>query len=94
MRRGFPRSFLARSAADSLVWRNQFVQTFLERDVPQLGITIPPAALLRFWTMLAHYHAQVWNASELGRAFGVSDKTVRSYLDALVGLYMARALPP
>jgi predicted AAA+ superfamily ATPase len=94
LRGGFPRSFLARSAADSLVWRRQFVQTFLERDVPQLGITIPPAALLRFWTMLAHYHGQIWNAAEPARSLGVSEPTVRRYLDLLTGLFMVRQLPP
>jgi predicted AAA+ superfamily ATPase len=94
LRGGFPRSFLARSAADSLVWRSQFVQTFLERDVPQLGITIPPAALLRFWTMLAHFHGQIWNAAEPARSLGVSEPTVRRYLDLLTGLFMVRPLPP
>jgi predicted AAA+ superfamily ATPase len=93
LRGGFPRSFLARSAADSLIWRSQFVQTFLERDVPQLGITIPPAALLRFWTMLAHYHGQIWNAAEPARSLGVSEPTVRRYLDLLTGLFMVRQLP-
>jgi predicted AAA+ superfamily ATPase len=93
LRGGFPRSFLARSAADSFVWRTQFVQTFLERDVPQLGITIPPAALLRFWTMLAHYHGQIWNAAEPARSLGVSEPTVRRYLDLLTGLFMVRQLP-
>lgn len=93
LRGGFPRSFLARSAADSFVWRNQFVQTFLERDVPQLGITIPSAALLRFWTMLAHYHGQIWNAAEPARSLGVSEPTVRRYLDLLTGLFMVRPLP-
>jgi uncharacterized protein len=94
LRGSFPRSFLARSAADSLVWRTQFVQTFLERDVPQVGITIPPPALLRFWTMLAHYHGQIWNAADPARSLGVSEPTVRRYLDLLTGLYMVRQLPP
>ncbi|HHW75646.1 MAG TPA: ATP-binding protein, partial [Xanthomonadaceae bacterium] len=80
LRGGFPRSYLANSDADSLAWREGFMRTFLERDIPQLGITIPTAALRRFWTMLAHYHGQIWNASELARSMGLSDKTVRTYL--------------
>lgn len=93
-RGGFPRSFLARSSADSFAWRREFIQTFLERDVPQLGITIPAPALLRFWTMLAHYHGQVWNAAEPARSLGTSEPTVRRYLDLLTGLFMVRQLPP
>jgi len=94
LRGGFPRSFLADSDADSLAWREGFVQTFLARDIPQLGISIPPAAMRRFWTMLAHYHGQTWNASELGRSLDLSDKTVRSYLDILTGTFMVRQLQP
>ena len=93
-RGGFPRSFLAESEADSFAWREGFIRTFLERDIPQLGISIPASALRRFWTMLAHYHGQIWNASELGRAMGLSDKTVRSYLDILSGAFMLRQLQP
>jgi predicted AAA+ superfamily ATPase len=94
LRGGFPRSFLADSDEDSLVWREGFIHTFLERDIPQLGITIPSAAMRRFWTMLAHYHGQTWNASELARSMGLSDKTVRSYLDILTGTFMVRQLQP
>jgi hypothetical protein len=94
LRGGFPRSFLARSLTDSLAWREGFIQTFLTRDIPQLGISIPPAAMRRFWTMLAHYHGQTWNASELGRSLDLSDKTVRSYLDILTGTFMVRQLQP
>lgn len=94
LRGGFPRSFLAASAEDSLAWREGFIRTFLERDIPQLGITIPAAAMRRFWTMLAHLHGQTWNASELGRSMGLTDKTVRSYLDILTGTYMVRQLQP
>lgn len=94
LRGGFPRSFTARSDADSYQWRKDFVQTFLERDVPQLGIAIASATLNRFWSMLAHYHAQVWNASELARAFGVSHHAVRRYLDALQATFMVRSLQP
>lgn len=94
LRGGFPRSFLARSASESRAWRRQFIQTFVERDLPQLGIGIPASALLRFWTMLAHYHGNVWNAAEPARSLGVSEPTVRRYLDVLTGLFMVRQLPP
>jgi predicted AAA+ superfamily ATPase len=94
LRGGFPRSFLAESEDDSLAWREGFIRTFLERDLPQLGITIPSTAMRRFWSMLAHYHGQTWNASELSRAMGLSDKTVRSYLDILSGAFMIRQLQP
>jgi len=94
LRGGFPRAFLANSEDDSLAWREGFIRTFLERDIPQLGISIPATAMRRFWTMLAHYHGQTWNASELSRAMGLSDKTVRSYLDILTGAFMVRQLQP
>ena len=94
LRGGFPASFTARSHAASYRWRGDFVRTFLERDIPQLGIAIPGATLERFWAMLAHYHAQVWNGSELARAFGVSHHAVRRYLDALEATFMVRSLKP
>ena len=94
LRGGLPRSWLAASDIDSMAWRDGFIRTFLERDIPQLGITIPAAAMRRFWTMLAHWHGQTWNASELGRAMSLSDKTVRRYLDLLTGTYMVRQLQP
>jgi len=94
LRGGFPRSFLARKDGDSLAWREGFIHTFLARDIPQLGISIPPAAMRRFWTMLAYYHGHTWNASELGRSLSLSDKTVRSYLDILTGTFMVRQLQP
>ena len=94
LRGGFPVSFTARSHAASNRWRKDFVRTFLERDIPQLGVSIPSAMLERFWSMLAHYHAQVWNGSELARAFGVSHHVVRRYLDALESTFMVRALKP
>lgn len=93
-RGGFPRSFLAGSEARSFAWREDFVRTFVERDLGQLGFRLPSAAMRRFWTMLAHYHGQTWNASELGRSLGVSDQTTRSYLDALTGALFVRQLPP
>ena len=94
LRGGFPPSYLARSAEDSVTWRRDLVRTFLERDLPALGVTIPSAALLRFWSMLAHYHGGVWNAAEFARSLGVSAPTVRRYLDLLSGLFMVRQLPP
>jgi predicted AAA+ superfamily ATPase len=94
LRGGFPLSFLADSEDDSVAWRKSFVQTFLERDLPQFGVQIPAYTLLRFWTMLAHYHGQIWNASELARSLGVSQPTVRRYLDTLEGVFMVRQLQP
>lgn len=94
LRGGFPRSFLARSHTESREWRLGFVRTFLERDLPQLGITVQPTTMRRFWTMLAHYHGQTWNASEFARSFGVSDATVRRYLDWLTSALVVRQLPP
>lgn len=91
---GFPRSYVARSNADSSEWRRLFIRTFLERDLPQLGVTIQSATLRRFWTMLAHYHGQIWNASEFGRSFGVADTTVRNYLDVLSSALVVRQLLP
>jgi len=93
-RGGFPRSFLAGGDPTSFTWRQNFIRTFLERDIPQLGISIPAETLRRFWTMVAHYHAQVWNAAEFGRSIGSSENTARRYLDILSGAYMVRVLPP
>lgn len=94
LRGGFPRSYLAPSLRASVEWRAAFLRTFLERDIPQLGIMIRSTALRRFWTMLAHYHGQLWNASELARAFGVADTTVRNYLDLLTSTLVVRQLLP
>ncbi|MSP23774.1 MAG: ATP-binding protein [Myxococcales bacterium] len=93
-RGGFPRSFLARSEAESIRWREEFLRTFLERDLAQIGIDLPALTLRRFWSMIAHYHAQTWNGSELGRSLGVSDTTVRRYLDAFTGTFAVRQLAP
>jgi hypothetical protein len=93
LRGGFPRSLLAASDAASFDWRKDFISSFLERDIPQLGITIPAATLRRFWSMLAHWHGQVWNASEFARAFGVSVPTVGRYLDLLAATFVVRVLP-
>jgi predicted AAA+ superfamily ATPase len=94
VRGGFPRSFLARTDEDSAAWRRDFVRTFLDRDVPRLGIGIAARAMDRFWGMLAHVHGGIFNASELGRSLGVSHTTVRSYLDVLVGTLVVRELRP
>src|SRR5271167_2831430 len=94
LRGGFPRSYTPRLESDSLAWRQQFLQTVLERDIPQLGIQTPAAALRRFWNMLAHYHGQIWNAAELARALAVNEATVRRYLDLLTGVFMVRQLQP
>lgn len=94
LRGGFPRSFLASSERDSVVWRTEFISSLLERDLPQWGIRVPALALRRFWTMLAHYHGQRWNAADPARALGVSESTVRRYLDLLTDAYMLRQLQP
>lgn len=94
LRGGFPRSYLAVDDSASTTWRSNFVRMFLERDLPQLGVTIPAVTLKRFWTMVAHYHGQVWNAAELARSLGADEKTARRYLDILDGAHMVRILPP
>jgi predicted AAA+ superfamily ATPase len=94
LRGGFPLSYTAKSEADSFAWRRQFLQTFLERDLPQLGVQIPAATLARFWNMVAHYHGQTWNSAELGRALAVSESTTRRYLDLMSGVFMLRQLQP
>lgn len=93
-RGGFPLSYLATSEANSGAWRKSFVLTLLERDLPQWGVRVPAVALRRFWTMLAHYHGQTWNAAEPARALGVSEPTVRRYLDLLSDAMMVRQLQP
>lgn len=93
-RGGFPRSYLAGSDTESHEWRRAFIQTFLERDLPQLGINIRSTTMRRFWNMLAHYHGQLWNASEIGRSFGVSDTTVRNYLDILTSALVIKQISP
>ncbi len=93
-RGGLPKAYLAATHRASDEWRHDFVRTFLERDIPRLGIAIPPGTLERFWAMLAHYHGQVWNASEFGRSFGISHPTVRRYLDILTNAYVITQLRP
>lgn len=94
LRGGFPRSHLARSEAASRRWRDGFIDTFLARDIPALGNLVPAATLRRFWTMLAHWHGQLWNGAEFGRAFGVSHTAVRRYLDLLTSVFVVRQLQP
>ncbi len=94
LRGGFPRSFLAASDGASDRWRREFVNTFLQRDLPALGSRTPGPTLGRFWRMLAHWHGQVWNGSEFGRSFGVSDTTVRRYFDQLTAALVVRQLQP
>jgi predicted AAA+ superfamily ATPase len=94
LRGGFPLAYTPRRESDSASWRRQFLQTFLERDMPQLGVQIPAIALRRFWNMVAHYHGQIWNAAELARALAVNETTVRRYLDLMAGVFMVRQLPP
>ena len=93
-RGGFPRAFLAPSERSSNEWRRNFIRTFLDRDLPQLGVRVPAATMHRFWQMLAHYHGQIWNGAELARAFGVAQSTVRHYLDILSGALVVRQLLP
>ncbi|UCE07741.1 MAG: ATP-binding protein [bacterium] len=94
LRGGFPRSYLARTQSESEEWRRGFIRTFLERDLPQLGITIRSSTLARFWRMLAHYHGQLWNSSEFARSFGVADTTVRNYLDLMTSALVIQQLLP
>jgi predicted AAA+ superfamily ATPase len=94
LRGGFPSSFTARTNSVSDLWRRDFIKTFLERDLPQLGVRTPSSVLRRFWTMLAHYHGQIWNASEFARSFGVTNKTVNHYLDVLTSSFVVHSLQP
>lgn len=94
LRGGYPRSYLAADEADSRAWRDGFIGLFLERDLPQLGINVPPPAMRRFWTMLAHFNGQVWNAAEPARSLGVNESTVRRHLDWLTQTFMVRQLQP
>lgn len=93
-RGGYPLSYLAKSDEISFKWRYEYIRTFLEHDIPQLGIQIPAETLRRFWMMLTHYHGQIFNASEIGKSLGLSHTTARRYLDILTGTLMIRVLPP
>jgi predicted AAA+ superfamily ATPase len=94
LRGGFPRAFTARTDAASLEWREAFLRTYLERDVLDVGLRMPPAELRRFWQMLSHWHGQRWNAAEFARAFGTSEATVRRWLETLEGFFAVRILRP
>ncbi|MDX2164415.1 MAG: ATP-binding protein [Gammaproteobacteria bacterium] len=94
IRGGFPLSYLGKTLEDSIQWRKFYIQTFLEQDIPALGIQIPPQTLRRFWMMLAHYHGNIFNASEIGRSLGAADTTIRRYLDILTHTFMIRQLQP
>lgn len=94
LRGGFPRAFLAPDAEASHAWRLEFIRTYLERDLPRLGINIASGTLRRFWTMVAHSHGQIWNGSRLAASLGVAHTTARSYLDVLCDTFIARQLPP
>jgi predicted AAA+ superfamily ATPase len=94
LRGGFPRSFLARTEAASTAWREDFIRTFLERDLAQLGVQVPSGTMRRFWTMTAHYSGGIWNSSEIGRSLGEAHTTVKRHLDALSGALVVRVLEP
>jgi predicted AAA+ superfamily ATPase len=94
LRGGFPRSFLSKSDSESMIWRSNFISTFLEKDLALLGIKIPSSVMFRFWTMISHYHGQVLNYSELGRSFGITDKTIKNYISILEDTFMLRVLMP
>ena len=94
LRGGYPESFLASENDFSTLWRNSFIQTYLERDIPQLGFQVPAMQLRKFWTMLAHNHGQIWNASKIGNAMGVSSPTAKNYLEILNETFIIRNLPP
>jgi predicted AAA+ superfamily ATPase len=94
LRGGFPLSYLAATEADSIAWRKNFIQMFLERDLPQSGLRVPSVTLWRFWTMLAHYHGQIWNTAVLARSLGVSEPTTGHYLDILENVFMVHVLQP
>ena len=94
LRGGYPRPYLVRTDEESMRWRRDLIRTYVEQDLPQLGITINAGTIHRFWMMLAHYHAQIWNGAELARAFAIAESTVKRYLDLLANTFMVRVLPP
>lgn len=93
-RGGYPLSFTAPNEESSLEWRKDYARAFLERDIPQFGFNIPSTSLFRFWSLLAHYHGQVWNAAEAARALNVGETTARRYVDLLQDVFMVRLLQP
>ncbi len=94
LRGGFPKSYLAKTDDASYLWRQNYIRTFLERDIPQLGFSIPPAQMRRVWTMLAHYHGQTINYSEIGKSLMLSEAIIKKYIDILLGTFMIRVLSP
>ena len=94
LRGGFPRSFLAKTEKDSAAWRKDFIQSFVERDLPGYGIALPPLTVSRLWVMIAHYHGQLLNSSEIARSLGINEVTIKRYLDILSGVFMVRQLQP
>jgi predicted AAA+ superfamily ATPase len=94
MRGGYPDSFLAASGAESMTWRDQFVRSYVERDLPQLGVRVPATTMERFWMMVAHWQGQAWNASTIAGSLGVSGPTVSRYLDTMTDACLVRQLPP
>ena len=94
LRGGFPKSFYASSEQESWIWRNEYIRTYLEQDLPNLGLRIPPLHIRRFWMMLSHFHGQIFNATQLASSLDISDKTVKRYLDILTGTFMVRQLQP
>lgn len=94
LRGGFPRSYLARTADASIVWRRDYIRDFLQRDLAELGVTIPTVTLSRFWNMVAHFHGGIWNGADFARSLGSSEPTARRYLDLLSGAWAVRQLQP
>jgi len=94
VRGGFPLSFLAKNDVDSFAWRKSFIKTFLKRDIREQGIDVPSVTLHRFWTMLAHSHGKIWNNAPIAASLGISEPTVRKYLDIFTGIFMVRQLQP
>jgi uncharacterized protein len=94
LRGGFPLSYLSKTEEGSVAWRKSFIQTYLERDLPQLGLRLPATTMFRFWTMMAHFHGQIWNAAEPARSLGIGETTVRRYLDLLSDVFIVRQLQP
>ena len=94
LRGGFPRSFLSNTDKDAFIWLNEYIKSFVERDLPLHGVSLPPLTLMRFWAMLAHYHGQIFNANEIARSLGISVMTIRRYLDIMTGVFIIRQLQP
>lgn len=94
LRGGLPRAFLAKTYEESFIWRKEYIQSFVERDLPFYGLSLPPLTILRYWTMAAHYNGQIFNANEIARSLGINEVTAKRYLDILSGVFMIRQLQP